>query len=303
MKREGGYTVLETGLAIAMSTTLVLLTFGLAAMVGRGRFRDSLVSAQTFVKQQYSEVRSSINSRLVDGNNNNKALVSSCNNATVPGNSAQCYVMGRLIEFYNNGDTGQIKSSYVVATMDEVTAKAWPDRNKSALDNLKNGNVKLYALTNDNGNDAGLNPSIKSIGADNRIVRSWQLDASINQATDIQPNISSRANMIILRSPLDGSLVVAPMVGLNSGNNLPQGVMKVDLSSVNGGMSINTKLALAIRNGGLGYPGGTLCISGGDSSSGISNNFNVAGGNWNWDGGLSKVGSKDVVDACSNMDQ
>ena len=302
MKREGGYTVLETGLAIAMSTTLVLLTFGLAAMVGRGRFRDSLVSAQTFVKQQYSEVRSSINSRLVDGNSSNQALVSSCNNATVPGNSAQCYVMGRLIEFYNDGDTGQIKSSYVVAAMDEATAKAWPDRNKSALDNLKNGNVKLYALTNDSGNDAGLNPSIKSIGADNRIVRSWRLDASINQATDIQPN-TPKANMIILRSPLDGSLVVAPMVGLNSGNNLPQGVMKVDLSSVNGGMSINTKLALAIRNGGLGYPGGTLCISGGDSSSGISNNFNVAGGNWNWDGGLNKVGPKDVVDACKNWEQ
>ena len=301
MKREGGYTVLETGLAIAMSATLVLLTFGLAAMVGRGRFRDSLVSAQTFVKQQYSEVRSSINSRLVDGNNNNKALVSSCDNATVPGNSAQCYVMGRLIEFYNDGNTGQIKSSYVVATMDEVTAKAWPDRNKSALDNLKNGNVKLYALTNDNGNDAGLNPSIKSIGADNRIVRSWQLDVSSKQATNIQPNIS-RANMIILRSPLDGSLVVAPMVSI-SNNNLPQGVMKVDLSSVNGGMSINTKLALAIRNGGLGYPGGTLCISGGDSSSGISNNFNVAGGNWNWNGGLNKVGPKDVVDACKNWEQ
>ena len=301
MKREGGYTVLETGLAIAMSTTLVLLTFGLAAMVGRGRFRDSLVSAQTFVKQQYSEVRSSINSRLVDGNNSNQALVSSCNNATVPGNSAQCYVMGRLIEFYNDGNTGQIKSSYVVATMDEVTAKAWPDRNKSTLENLKNGNVKLYALTNDNGNDAGLNPSIKSIGADNRIVRSWQLDVSSKQATNIQPNIL-KANMIILRSPLDGSLVVAPMVSI-SNNNLPQGVMKVDLSSVNGGMSINTKLALAIRNGGLGYPGGTLCISGGDSSSGISNNFNVAGGNWNWDNGLKSVVASDVIDACKNWEQ
>ncbi len=301
MKREGGYTVLETGLAIAMSTALVLLTFGLAAMVGRGRFRDSLVSAQTFVKQQYSEVRSSINSRLVDGNNSNQALVSSCNNATVPGNSAQCYVMGRLIEFYNDGDTGQIKSSYVVATMDEVTAKAWPDRNKSTLENLKNGNVKLYALTNDNGNDAGLNPSIKSIGADNRIVRSWQLDVSSKQATNIQPNIL-KANMIILRSPLDGSLVVAPMVSI-SNNNLPQGVMKVDLSSVNGGMSINTKLALAIRNGGLGYPGGTLCISGGDSSSGISNNFNVAGGSWNWDNGLKSVVASDVIDACKNWEQ
>ena len=67
MKREGGYTVLETGLAIAMSATLVLLTFGLAAMVGRGRFRDSLVTTQSFIKQQYNEVRSGINSRLTGG--------------------------------------------------------------------------------------------------------------------------------------------------------------------------------------------------------------------------------------------
>ena len=93
------------------------------------------------------------------------------------------------------------------------------------------------------------------------------------------------------------------MVGLNIGNNLPPGVMKVDLSSVNGGMSINTKLALAIRNGGLGYPGGTLCISDGDSSSGISNNFNVAGGSWNWDNGLKSVVASDVIDACKNWEQ
>ena len=93
------------------------------------------------------------------------------------------------------------------------------------------------------------------------------------------------------------------MVGLIISNNLPQGIMEVDLSSVNGGMSINTKLALAIRNGGLGYPGGTLCISGGDSSSGISNNFNVAGGNWAWDNGLKSVVASDVIGACGNWEQ
>ena len=85
MKREGGYTVLETGLAIAMSTTLVLLTFGLAAMVGRGRFRDSLVTTQSFIKQQYNEVRSGINSRLTEGDasTNKMEPVSGCKNAAI----------------------------------------------------------------------------------------------------------------------------------------------------------------------------------------------------------------------------
>ena len=77
MRREGGYTILETGLAIAMSATLVLLTFGLAAMVGRGRFRDSLVTTQSFIKQQYNEIHSGINSRLTGGSGTNvKTLMS-----------------------------------------------------------------------------------------------------------------------------------------------------------------------------------------------------------------------------------
>ena len=69
-------------------------------------------------------------------------------------------------------------------------------------------------------------------------------------------------------------------------------------------MSQDDKLALAVRNSGLGYPGGVICIPGGDNPAGTSNNFNVAGGNWNWDGGLNNVVSKDdVVEACGNMDQ
>ncbi len=299
MKREGGYTVLETGLAIAMSTTLVLLTFGLAAMVGRGRFRDSLVSAQTFVKQQYSEVRSSINSRLVEGGANGKFLSNFCDNDVVPGNSNKCYIIGRLIEFYNEGGTGQIKSSYVVAT---VGADGWPDHKKSALENLQDASVGLYALTDESKNDAGLNPSVKSIGADNRIVKSWRLDtAGGSQFSEIQL-ASDSANLAILRSPTDGSLIITPMVTLN-GNGLTNGIMKVGLPSGIVSMSINNKLVLAIRNSGLGYPGGTLCISGGDSSSGISNNFNVADDNWDWGSGLKKVGRQDVIDACRNWEQ
>ena len=68
-------------------------------------------------------------------------------------------------------------------------------------------------------------------------------------------------------------------------------------------MSQDDKVVLAVRNSGLGYPGGVICIPGGDNPAGTSNNFNVTGGNWNWDGGLSYVGPKDVAEACSNLDQ
>ena len=311
MKREGGYTVLETGLAIAMSTTLVLLTFGLAAMVGRGRFRDSLVTTQSFIKQQYNEVRSGINSRLTGGSgtaadnqtigNGNNA----CSNKLIPGNNNGCYVIGRLLTFDNDGEVGRVKSSFIIAVVGPNSK--WPDSTKTGLDNLKvkDGSVTLYALTDTSGNDAGLNPTIKQMGG-NMLMKAWLVNSGSSSLEllydSAHPGNASGNNMAILRSPVDGSLVVASKVGLAPSPGIT-GLKKLDLQNAMTNMSQDDKLALAVRNNGLGYLGGVICIPGGDSSSGISNNFNVAGGNWNWDGGLNKVGPKDVVDACKNMDQ
>lgn len=311
MKREGGYTVLETGLAIAMSTTLVLLTFGLAAMVGRGRFRDSLVTTQSFIKQQYNEVRSGINSRLTEGDvsTNKMGPVSECKNTAIPGNNNDCYIIGRLLTFDNDGEVGRVKSSFIIAVV--TTGSKWPDSTKTGLDNLnvKDGSVTLYALTDTSGNDAGLNPTIKQMGG-NMLMKAW-LVKSGSSSLDLLYDGShpsnytsgnSGNNMAILRSPVDGSLVVASKVNLAPSPGIT-GLKKLDLQSAMTNMSQDDKLALAVRNSGLGYPGGVICIPGGDNPAGTSNNFNVAGGNWNWDGGLNKVGPKDVVDACKNMDQ
>ena len=306
MKREGGYTVLETGLAIAMSTTLVLLTFGLAAMVGRGRFRDSLVTTQSFIKQQYNEVRSGINSRLTEGDvsTNKMGPVSECKNTAIPGNNNRCYVIGRLLTFDNDGEVGRVKSSFVVAVVS--ASSKWPDTTKPGLYNLKNG-VTLYALTDTSGNDAGLNPTIKQMGG-NSLEKVWLLqnggwETLYDAAHPPNPG-PGQNNMAILRSPVDGSLVVASKVGLSdvTSSNI-KGLKKLSFQSVMTNMSQDDKLALVVRNSGLGYPGGVICIPGGDNPAGTSNNFNVAGGNWNWDGGLNEVGPKDVVDACKNMDQ
>ncbi len=304
MKREGGYTVLETGLAIAMSTTLVLLTFGLAAMVGRGRFRDSLVSAQTFVKQQYSEVRSGINSRLTEGDvsTNKMGPVSECKNTAIPGNNNDCYIIGRLLTFDNDGEVGRVKSSFIIAVVGK--GSKWPDSTKPGLYNLENG-VTLYALTDTSGNDAGLNPTIKQMGG-NSLEKVWLLhqNGGLETLYSAHPSIVDRNNMAILRSPVDGSLVVASKVDLAPSPGIA-GLKKLDLQNAVTNMSQDDKLALAVRNQGLGYPGGVICIPGGDNPAGTSNNFNVAGGNWNWDGGLNNAGLKvkDVVEACGNMDQ
>lgn len=309
MKREGGYTVLETGLAIAMSTTLVLLTFGLAAMVGRGRFRDSLVTTQSFIKQQYNEVRSGINSRLTEGDvsTNKMGPVPECKNTAIPGNNGGCYIIGRLLTFDNDGEVGRVQSSYIIATV--KAGSKWPDSTKTGLDNLnvKDGSVTLYALTNTSGNDAGLNPTVKQIGS-NKLEKVWLIGNTNMSLYDSDPNNKNpnqTNNIAIMRSPVDGSLVVVSAAVLSDVSNTPaNGLKQINLSLAKTKMSQDDKVVLVVRNSGLGYPGGVICIPGGDNPAGTSNNFNVAGGNWNWGGGLSNVGfKKDVVDACKNMDQ
>ncbi len=309
MKREGGYTVLETGLAIAMSTTLVLLTFGLAAMVGRGRFRDSLVTTQSFIKQQYNEVRSGINSRLTEGDasTNKMEPVSGCKNAAIPGNNNGCYVIGRLLIFDNDGNNGRVQVSFIVAVVS--ASSKWPDSTKPGLYNLNNG-VTLYALTDTSGNDAGLNPTIKQMGG-NMLMKAWLVKSGSPPSLELLYDGShpsnytsgtSGNNMAILRSPVDGSLVVASKVSLTPSPGIT-GLKKLNLQSAVTNMLQDDKLALAVRNSGLGYPGGVICIPGGDNPAGTSNNFNVAGGNWTWDNGLKSVAASDVIEACKNMDQ
>lgn len=304
MKREGGYTVLETGLAIAMSTTLVLLTFGLAAMVGRGRFRDSLVTTQSFIKQQYNEVRSGINSRLTEGDasTNKMEPVSGCKNAAIPGNNNGCYVIGRLLTFDNDGEVGRVKSSFIIAV---VTASKWPDSTKPGLYNLKNG-VTLYALTDTSGNDAGLNPAVKQIGS-NKLEKVWLIgdaNMSLYDSNSNKQNPNQTNNIAIMRSPVDGSLVVVPAAVLDDVPNAPvNGLKQINLNNiVKANMSQDDKVVLAVSNSGLGYPGGVICVPGGDSSAGISNNFNVTGSNWNWDDKLKNLGYKDMADACKNWE-
>ena len=309
MKREGGYTVLETGLAIAMSATLVLLTFGLAAMVGRGRFRDSLVTTQSFIKQQYNEVRSGINSRLTEGSGTNadkQTIGSACSNKLIPGNNNGCYIIGRLLTFDNDGEVGRVQSSFIIAVVGK--GSKWPDSAKTGFDNLKDSkdsSVTLYALTDTSGNDAGLNPTVKQIGS-NKLEKVWLIgntNMSLYDSYSNKQNPNQTNNIAIMRSPVDGSLVVVSASVLHEvPNTSVNGLKRIDLSFAKTNMSQDDKVVLAVSNSGLGYPGGVICVPGGDSSAGISNNFNVTGSNWNWDDKLKNVGYGDMAEACKNWE-
>ena len=280
----------------------------MAAMVGRGRFRDSLVTTQSFIKQQYNEVRSGINSRLTEGDasTNKMEPVSGCKNAAIPGNNNGCYIIGRLLTFDNDGEVGRVKSSFIIAVVGK--GSKWPDGAKTGFDNLKDSkdsSVTLYALTDTSGNDAGLNPTIKQIGS-NKLEKVWLIgntNMSLYDSDPSNPNPNQTNNIAIMRSPVDGSLVVVSASVLHEvPNTSVNGLKRIDLSFAKTNMSQDDKVVLAVRNSGLGYPGGVICVPGGDSSAGISNNFNVMGSNWDWDGKLKNVGYGDMADACKNWE-
>ena len=299
MKREGGYTVLEAGLALGVSASLILLTIGLGSMVSRRRFEDSLTMAQSFIQAQYNEVRSGINARI--GGTESDILGCGSNAA---GNSEDCYSVGRLLTFgTDSGGNGYIKSSYVIAKVDGASKnEPWPSSDiGTGLDNLKDKKVSLYAVTSDSEDDGGLRATVKELGG-NTIERAWYINGNPTEPekSEVQ-QISpvSNSNLALLRSPLDGSMIVVANVNL-SGANPDTGLQTVSLNNDDGkntnydeNLTSSDKVVIGVANGGIGQQGGVICMSGGGSS-GVTNNNNV---------NLGALSGSDVVAACGNHEE
>ena len=289
MKREGGYTVLEAGLALGVSASLILLTIGLGSMVSRRRFEDSLTMAQSFIQAQYNEVRSGINARI--GGTESDILGCGSNAA---GNSEDCYSVGRLLTFgTDSSGNGYIKSSYVVARVTGASKDdPWPSSDVgTGLDNLKDSKVSLYAVTSDSEDDGGLRATVKELGG-NTIEQAWYVRDNAN-AQQISP--VSNSNLALLRSPLDGSMIVVANVNLSGAD--ANGLQMVNLNA--GGtnydenLTSSDKVVIGVANGGIGQQGGVICMSGGGSS-GVTNNNNV---------NLGALSGSDVVAACGNHEE
>ena len=289
MKREGGYTVLEAGLALGVSASLILLTIGLGSMVSRRRFEDSLTMAQSFIQAQYNEVRSGINARI--GGTESDILGCGSNAA---GNSEDCYSVGRLLTFgTDSGGNGYIKSSYVVAKVTGASKDdPWPSSDAgTGLDNLKDSKVSLYAVTSDSEDDGGLRATVKELGG-NTIEQAWYVRDNAN-AQQISP--VSNSNLALLRSPLDGSMIVVANVNLSGAdaNGLQMVNLNVGGTNYDENLTSSDKVVIGVANGGIGQQGGVICMSGGGSS-GVTNNNNV---------NLGALSGSDVVAACGNHEE
>lgn len=292
MTKEGGFTLVESAIAIAVSASMVLLVIGLAGTVGQQRFKDSMATAQAFIQTQYNEVRSGINGRL--GEHTSDALNCSGKSGgnTAAASSDDCYIAGRLMTFHKD----EITSSYVIIKKNDGNKDKWPNYKKSAIKNLTEG-VTLYVISGTS-SDAGLSPVTKNIGYGSEIKRAWYID---DESVSAMGSDGHDPNLALLRSPVDGALIAMTDVSLSDGGpggtktlSIPTG----DQLKVN--MLPTQRVALGIQSGSWGGAAdGLICIAGGDNSTGISNNYNV-GLNWSdLDGGDNQT---KIKDACKNWE-
>ena len=250
MKREGGYTLVEIGLVMAVSAGLLLITGSLYTMSGNQRFTDSLQTTRTFIQQQYNDVRSNISQRVGGVVSSLCSVDPRESGDKSAGNNKSCLLMGKIIQF--EGD--RMKSSYIIG---KPIVPDWPNANKTALENIQD--MALFAITSPSVG-RGVRPIEKLYPNGGEAITTLACsDKECRGRRDQTPG--DNANLVILRSPLDGSILTFAYVALVR-DGASERISGIGSNSYIG-------LVLALRSGGLGVSTGSLCIPVASTSSGI----------------------------------
>lgn len=250
MKREGGYTLVEIGLVMAVSAGLLLIAGSLYTMSGNQRFTDSLQTTRTFIQQQYNDVRSNISQRVGGVVSSLCSVDPRDSGDKSAGNNKSCLLMGKIIQF----ESDRMKSSYIIG---KPIVPDWPNANKTALENIQD--MKLFAITSPSVG-RGVRPIEKLYPNGGEAITTLACsDKECRGKKEQTPG--DNANLVILRSPLDGSILTfayATLVGDGASERI---------SGIGGNSYLG--LVLALRSGGLGVSTGSLCIPVASTSSGI----------------------------------
>lgn len=171
---QAGFTIIETMLFLAVSGFLIItLMAGTGMALAIQRYRDSVVTLQTYIQDQYAEVLNVRNER--DGSQ-------SCNNAVIsdtPGSRGQssCVVIGRYVGIVD--DT--ISSSSVVGY-------GTPNPDSSDFEALQQYNLSIFDSSTDTRNlEWGARVAWPRAGGGSR-----------------SPTTPRSLAMLIVRSPLSG---------------------------------------------------------------------------------------------------
>lgn len=251
MKREGGYTLVEIGLVMAVSAGLLLIAGSLYAMSGNQRFTDSLQTTRTFIQQQYNDVRSNISQRVGGVVSSLCSVDPRDSGDKSAGNNKSCLLMGKIIQF----ESDRMKSSYIIG---KPIVPDWPNANKTALENIQD--MKLFAITSPSVG-RGVRPIEKLYPNGGEAITTLACsDKECRGKKEQTPG--DNANLVILRSPLDGSILTFTYVTLTDSGRSSSEIFNIGGNSYIG-------LVLALRSGGLGVSTGSLCIPVASTSSGI----------------------------------
>lgn len=189
IKRQTGFTIIETMLFLAITGLLaatVLVGSGVA--IGQQRYRDSVNSLKSYVQQQYSEVTNVTNSRNkswnCDANGNVTEVDAAAGEAR---GTSNCVLLGRYLTVDETGT--QLTSSNVVGY-----------RVAGAVDAASD----IAELT------TNYKMSVSPIDQDKSEI-SWGAQV-VKQKTATPMPLS----MLIIRSPLTGSVVTFTAEGVQS---------------------------------------------------------------------------------------
>lgn len=250
MKREGGYTLVEIGLVMAVSAGLLLIAGSLYVMSGNQRFTDSLQTTRTFIQQQYNDVRSNISQR-VGGVSSLCPVDSHDLGDESAGNNKSCLLMGKIIQFKDD----RMTSSYIIG---KPIVPDWPNASKTALENIRD--MSLFAITSPSA-ERGVRPIEKLYPNGSEAIATLACsDKECRGRREHTPG-DKDANLVILRSPLDGSILTFAYVALVD-DGASERISNIGSNSYLG-------LVLALRSGGLGVSTGSLCVPVASTSSGI----------------------------------
>lgn len=186
---EQGFTIIEISIFLAITGLMMAMAFaGTQALVNNTRFNDTTRSLESFVQNQFEEVRNGVNSR--DGSETCTTGVVTDGGSSTPGTTDNCLLLGKVIYFAP--DSAEVRSYF-------ITGQA-PDPDD---------------LTGNNHDDIKLaSPKISPVGTESYDIP-WEAQFKGSNRDNDDANI----NMIaIIRSPSSSYIGV---YNVNNGPNPP----------------------------------------------------------------------------------
>lgn len=139
-----GFTIIETMLFLAITGLLVMaILVGASTSINRQRYRDSIVSLQSFIQNQYSEVMNVQNSRDDKWQCEDGSVTQLTSGSGVSRGQTDCVILGKLIV---NTDNNSLKVNRVIGSIplpDNTTTLNDTDIFKKEVDSIKGYNASI----------------------------------------------------------------------------------------------------------------------------------------------------------------